>query len=149
MGVNGSVVVDASLAVKWLVEEDDSDKAHALLQSWEARDVTRIAPHLLPFEVAHALHRRTLRGELKAGDGARMIARLLESRLELRQPPGLHVRALRLAGQLNQSAVYDAHYLALAEMLGCELWTADERFYRAASPGIDVVRWFGAFAGSE
>ena len=31
--MNGSVVVDASLAVKWLVEEDDSDKAHAVLQS--------------------------------------------------------------------------------------------------------------------
>ena len=45
MGVNGSVVVDASLAVKWLVEEDDSDKAHAVLQSWVAQDITRIAPH--------------------------------------------------------------------------------------------------------
>ena len=44
MGVNGSVVVDASLAVKWLVEEDDSDKAHAALQSWVAQDITRIAP---------------------------------------------------------------------------------------------------------
>ena len=37
MGVNGHVVVDASLAVKWLVEEDDSDKAHAILQSWVDR----------------------------------------------------------------------------------------------------------------
>ncbi len=62
MGVNGSVVVDASLAVKWLVEEDDSDKAHAVLQSWVARDVTRIAPHRMPFEVVNALHRRVLRG---------------------------------------------------------------------------------------
>ena len=43
MGVNGSVVVDASLAVKWLVEEDDSDKAHAALQSWVAQDITRIS----------------------------------------------------------------------------------------------------------
>ena len=31
--MNGSVVVDASLTVKWLIEEDDSDKAHAVLQS--------------------------------------------------------------------------------------------------------------------
>ena len=38
MSVNGFVVVDASLAVKWLVEEDDSDKAHAVLQSWVAQD---------------------------------------------------------------------------------------------------------------
>ena len=37
VGVKESVVVDASLAVKWLVEEDDSDKAHAALQSWVAQ----------------------------------------------------------------------------------------------------------------
>ena len=77
MGVNGSVVVDASLAVKWLVEEDDSDKAHAALQSWVAQDITRIALPLMPFEVANALHRRVLRGELNVGDSIRMIARLL------------------------------------------------------------------------
>lgn len=143
--MSGSVVVDASLAVKWLVEEDDSDKAHAVLQSWVAQDITRIAPYLMPFEVANVLHRRVLRGELNVGDSTRMISRLLESSLELQQPPGLHVRALQLSSQLNQSAAYDAHYLALAESVGCELWTADERFYRAASRGIRNVRWIGEF----
>ena len=145
MGVSRSVVVDASLTVKWLVEEDDSDKAHAVLQSWVAQDVTRIAPYLLPFEVANVLHRRVLRGELNVGDSIRLISRLLESRLELHQPPGLHVRALQLASQLNQGAAYDAHYLALAESVGCELWTADERFYRAVGPGGSNVRWIGEF----
>lgn len=146
--MSGFVVVDASLAVKWLVEEDDSDKAHAILQSWVDQDITRIAPYLMPFEVANVLHRRVLRGELSVGDSTRMIARLLESRLELHQPPGLHVRALQLASELNQSAAYDAHYLALAESVGCELWTADERFYRAVSPGIDNVHWMGEFGVS-
>ena len=145
--MSGSVVVDASLAVKWLIEEDDSDKAHAALQSWVAQDIARIAPHL--FEVANALHRRVLRGELNVGDCVRMIARLLESRLELHQPPGLHARALQLASQLKQNAAYDAHYLALAESFGCELWTADERFFRAASTGVDNVRWLGEFVAPE
>ena len=142
--MSGSVVVDASLAVKWLVEEDDSDKAHAALQSWVAQDITRIAPNLMPFEVANALHRRVLRG-----DSIRMIARLLASRLELHQPPDLHVRALQLASQLKQNAAYDAHYLALAESFGCELWTSGERFCRAASPSVDSVRWIGEFRAPE
>ena len=111
--MSDSVVVDASLAVKWLVEEDDSDKAHAVLQSWVDQDITRIAPHLMPFEVANVLHRRVLRGELNVSDSTRMIARLLESRLELHHPPSLHVRALQLASQLRQSAACDAHYLGL------------------------------------
>ena len=143
--MSGSVVVDASLAVKWLVEEEDSDKAHAVLQSWVAQDITRIAPYLMPFEVANALHRRVVRGELNVRDSARMIARLLESRLELHQPPGLHIRAMQIASELRQGAAYDAHYLALAESIGCDLWTADERFYRSTSRSIRNVRWLGEF----
>ena len=134
MGVSGSVVVDASLAVKWLVEEDDSDKAHAALESWVAQDITRIAPHLLTFEVANALHRRVLRGELNVGHSVRMITRLLESQLELHQPPGLHVRAMQLASQLKQNAAYDVHYLALAESFGCELWTARREVLPGGKP---------------
>lgn len=147
--MNGFVVVDASIAVKWLVDEEDSDKAHAALESWVARDVTRTAPYLMPFEVANALHRRVARGELTVGNSTRMMTRLLGSSLELRQSPGLHVRALELASQLGQAAVYDAHYLALAESLSCEMWTADYRLYQVASPGVDNVRWIGEFSVPE
>ncbi len=145
MGVNGSVVVDASVAVKWLVREEHTDKALAILRAWNDEEVTPAAPHLLPFEVANALHRKVLRGELSVGDTARMISQLFSSGLELHQTAGLHVRALELASELGQGAAYDAHYLALAERVGCELWTADERFYRAASPSIANVRWLGEF----
>ena len=144
MVINDCVVVDASLAVKWLVEEEYSDKAHAALQYWDTRNITRIAPYLLPFEVANALHRRVVRGELSAGDSARMITRLLGSRLELHQTPTLHVRALELARQLGQGAVYDAHYLALAEEFDCELWVADQRFFRAANTITGKVCWIGS-----
>lgn len=146
MGVSGSVVVDASLAIKWLVQEDDSHRAHAILQSWVAEDVTRIAPHLMPFEVANALHRRVLRGELDINHSALMLTQLLDSRLELHHSPSMHVRAMQLASQLGQGAAYDAHYLALAESIGCELWTADRRFYRAANAVLGNVRWLGEFS---
>ena len=142
--MNSLVVVDASLAFKWLVEEDDSDNAHAILQSWDRQYTRLAAPHLMPFEVANALHRRVVRGELSVEGAGELIESLLSSRLELHQAPYLHVRALKLANQLSQGAVYDAHYLALAEEFGCELWTADERFYRAASPVAQNVRWIGS-----
>ena len=73
--MNEFVVVDASLAVKWLVEEEDSDKAHEILQSWVTQDISRVAPYLMPFEVTNALHRRVMRGELSVGESSRMIAR--------------------------------------------------------------------------
>jgi predicted nucleic acid-binding protein len=52
---------------------------------------------------------------------------------------------MELTAELKQDAVYDAHYLALAEALNCELWTADERFYRAAISGHTQVKWLGSF----
>ena len=139
------VVVDASVAFKWLVREEHTDKALAILRVWDSQDIRPSAPYLMPFEVANALHRRITQGELSVEAAADLIGSLLSSRLELHQPPNLHRRALELAGQLKQGAVYDAHYLALAESLDCELWTADQRFYRAAGPGVENLRWIGEF----
>ena len=144
--MSGRVVVDASVAVKWLVREEHTDKALAILGAWHEEEIVPAAPHLLPFEVANALHRIVVRGQLSVGDSTRMIAQLLSSRLELHQTAGLPARALELASELQQGAAYDAHYLALAEEFGCELWTADQRFYRAVSAGIDCVRWIGEFS---
>ena len=143
--MSGFVVVDASLAVKWLVREEHTDKALAILRAWYDEEVTPTAPHLLPFEVANALHRKVIRGQLSVAESTRMIERLLASQLELHQTAGLHARALELASEFQQGAVYDAHYLALAEKFDCELWTADQRFHRAVSTHTGNVRWLGEY----
>ena len=97
----------------------------------------------MPVEVTNVLHQRVRRGELTVQAATQRLESLLSSGLELHQPPRLYGRALALASQLGQGAAYDAHYLALPEALGCELWTPDEKFYRAASPIVQRVRWVG------
>ena len=59
---------------------------------------------------------------------------------QLHGDPALHRRAARLADRLGLAAACDAHYLALAEMLECELWTADGRLARAVGPALPWVR---------
>ena len=141
--MNGFVVVDASLAFKWLVPEKNSDKARELARSWDSEGTQPVAPHLMPVEVANALHRRVVRNELDVQDAIRLIENLLATGIALRETNYLHSRTLELASLLRQNAVYDAHYLALAEALGCELWTADQRFYRAASSTMSSLHWLG------
>lgn len=54
----------------------------------------------------------------------------------------MHDRALILASRSDLPATYDAHYLALAEELDCEFWTADKRLARAtngAFPWLHLV----------
>lgn len=141
--MNDYVVVDASLACKWLVKEIYTDAANDLGRLWNSRGIQVAAPYLMPVELTNALHQRVVRGELTVAAATQRLASLLSSGLELHQPPHIYSRALALARQLGQGATYDAHYLALAETLGCELWTADGRFYRAVSPVVGRVRWVG------
>ena len=136
------VVVDASLAFKWLVEEENSDAAHAILQVWDRQGIGLAAPHLMPFEVTNALHRRVVRGELAVDVAVGLTQDLMSLGIVWYGMPELHGQALKLASQLRQGAVYDAHYMALAENLGCDLWTADRRFHRAAE-AAGIVHWIG------
>ena len=86
-----------------------------------------------------------MRGEFNVETAVRLLETLLSSGIDLRETPWIHVRAIELADALGQGAVYDAHYLALAESLGCDLWTADERFFRATARESSAVNWIGNF----
>ena len=145
--MSGYVVVDASLAIKWLVREEDSADAHALLAAWDDEEQQLAAPHLFRFEVTNALHRRVARGELVVHEAA-ALAEDHFPEFDFASPPPVHRRALELASELGQGAAYDSHYLALAEALDCEYWTADERFWRAASTTFDAVHGLGEVQAS-
>ena len=139
-------VVDASLATKWLVDEEDSDKARALSRGWLDSGIQIIAPHLMLAEVANALHRKVVDSQLTPESATEILENLDNSEIEFYNAPNVHAGAVRLAGQLGQGAVYDSVYLALAERLDCELWTADRRFYRAAGGAFpDRIRWLSEF----
>jgi predicted nucleic acid-binding protein len=115
-------VVDASVAVKWVVPEVLSDQADRLLGS----DEILMAPELLMIEAANTLWKKTLRRELSATEAGRALGVLAESGIVICPAQPLLGRALALAQQLAHP-VYDCVYLALAERERATLITADER----------------------
>lgn len=68
---------------------------------------------------------------------------VLEQVILLDVEPAMTKRAIEFADTFNRPASYDAHYLALAEYLECELWTADERLWNATKATLPWVRWVG------
>jgi len=52
-------------------------------------------------------------------------------------------RGYVLAEEFNRPTAYDAQYLALAERLACEFWTADERLFNAVTARFASIRWLG------
>ncbi len=71
------------------------------------------------------------------------LAAFLAFPIEFHNPAGLHHEALVLADALGLPATYDAHYLALAERVGCEVWTDDQRLLRQVATSLPFVRWIG------
>ncbi len=135
-----AVVPDASVAVKWVLDEPGSREALALARGWAARGVRVLVPTLFWSEVANVLHRRALDGRLRPDRARWALAELLQARLETRPEQALVPSALDLAQRLGLPSVYDAIYLAVAEAEGAELWSFDQRLVGATSPELPWVR---------
>ena len=123
-------MVDASLAVKWVLEEPHSPRARDLLEWWVHSRVVISAPTLLVVETANVLFKRVRRSELTvegAKDGLAVLASMVT--LVPRDDAWLAIEALSLAHAHNLPATYDAISLALAMRLNCRFWTADERLW--------------------
>ena len=135
-----NLVVDASVAVKWLFEEPDSDRAEALLARAGASDSLKlVAPAILAAEIASALWKRMRRGDMDRQKTLETRERFEEICPFLLPIEDLAQRALELAID-TRHPVYDCFYVALAEELPAELITADERLYRAFAHVFPRVR---------
>lgn len=129
------LVVDASVAVKWVVQEPGSDAAAAL----EGQQLA--APTLLLAECANTLWAKTRRGELTAAEASERISALKTAPVEFVPLEDLLDEAVRLARDLEHP-VYDCLYLALAVRRKTPLITADPhlvevaRHYQESAPAV-------------
>ena len=138
--------VDASLAVKWILEEVHGDRARALYLATVGAGQSIVAPPLLPIEVTNILRQRMrVANGITHVEAARLLTDFLAFAIEIRNFNGLHHRALALADTYGLPAAYDAHYVAVAERLGCELWTDDQRLLRTLAGRLPFVRWIGEY----
>jgi predicted nucleic acid-binding protein len=120
------LVVDASVAVKWLVEEEYSDTADSLLE--ERHEL--FAPRLMASEVGNVLWRKARMGEIERSRVGVLAAAIPEMAVSWTEDESVCPDAVRLSLALDRP-VYDCVYLALAHRIGATLVTADTRFANA------------------
>lgn len=123
-----SWVVDASVAVKWVIPEVLSDEADRI-RDGEA-DV--LAPDLLLVEVANVLWKKTAAREISAREADAAFDLVRRSGVDLRPTGPLLPRAMAVARRLGHP-VYDCVYLALAQQEHAGFVTADQRLLRRLS----------------
>jgi predicted nucleic acid-binding protein len=143
------VVLDASVLLAfYLPAERYKEQALALLAQATADQVRLVAPTLTHYEVLNVLSRVT-RGLKRSQsfpmrDALEILSALRVIPLEERDVKGLEERILKIA-QEHQRSAYDASYLALAETLGADFVTGDERFYNALKTQSKHVRFIGNY----
>lgn len=140
--------MDASLALKWVVNEHRSAEARRLLRDWEDANSVLVAPMLFPTECANALYHRVTKGQITVAQAKPLLDALLARGVKVVRPSAdVLKRSLEMAETLAQPHIYDCQYAATAERLGGEFWSGDRLFCDAAQPSLTFVHWIGERAG--
>ncbi len=136
-------VVDASVAVKWFVNEARSAEARAVLASGQPI----IAPDLIIPETCNTAWKKIKRGDISLGQGKAMVRALPLSFDRLAPTAPLSERALELARRFDHPA-YDCFYVALAESESAVLVTDDDKLIRLGKQAR-LGKWMKALASFE
>ncbi len=134
-----SIVIDASVALKWVLDEPGREAADALL------DEELVAPALWLVEAANALWRRSQRGEISADQARERLVELHNAPVATATIENDLLAAADLANALGHP-VYDCLYLAMAIREDTYVVTADRRFHAAvdrSAPLKGAVRLLG------
>ncbi len=147
MGISGSqrsVVIDASVALKWQLE-DEQETAQALT----LRDDIVIrglklpyAPTLYPYEIINGIASAVRQLRLEEAQGKEALQNLFAIPVALRTPDIDRIYGVAFTHSLS---AYDSAYVALAEALESELWTADRQLYEATRDTLPRVKWIGNY----
>lgn len=149
MSSTDAVVVDASVAVKWVLNEEFTSKSRELLTDTLRERIPIIVPPHLRSEVANALYRRTRRRSKET----RITEALAESALteflrfpiQVLGPTELYRCSFELAKAHSLASIYDALYVTLADMVQAHLWTDDRELLGDLGSSAPWVRWIGDY----
>lgn len=127
--MSATIVIDASVALKWVLPEPGRAAALTILDRYEAGELSLLTPRLLLDEIASALARRCRQRYLTRTE-AMQAYWFLEHRLSATVDWVIRSAALDLALS-HQISYWDSTYLALSLEHRCDLMTADARLFRS------------------
>ncbi|NJL54766.1 type II toxin-antitoxin system VapC family toxin [bacterium] len=141
-----TVVVDANILVAYgLSDEPLHTQANDLLASWQGSETPLAAPQLFRSEITAVVRKAVFQKRIRHEQGRKLLAQLLAYPVNFHEDDALLKTSYELAEQFNRPRAYDAQYLALAQRLSSEFWTADERLFNAIQANFPTIRWLGSW----
>ncbi len=139
------VCIDASLAVAWLSYERYTAPANALRQEWLRNGVELLGPPIFHAEVISVLRQQVFFKRILPEEGEEAFSICLDIPIRIIDRQEMHRTAWRLAKEVGLPVCYDTQYLAVAELEGCEFWTADRRLVNLTQGNRSWVKWIGDY----
>ena len=135
------IVVDASVAIKWFVDEPDRDAARKVIESGDIL----VAPDIVVLETLSVLRRKQRLKLISQQQITRAVGEIRACFADLISASNIADEALKLSMELDHS-IYDCSYLACAMLFDIKLITADVKFLRKvaqtryAHHGVGLVK---------
>jgi len=123
------IVIDASVAAKWFLDEQFSDKARLIRDSFILQKLAISVPSLLFYETLNALRYTELYDADELAEAARSLSKY---GFNIHEPKGRLYEETARTSQKYDISIYDAAYLALASHLHTHLYTTDLELIRKA-----------------
>lgn len=128
----------------WVIAEDHTSSALALRRAWVLDDVELIAPPIFRPEVTSVIRLTVFRVGVAPAQAARALEAALAWPVQIAEDSDdLQRRAYTIATTYEHPRAYEAQYLALAQLQGCEFWTGDQRLINALRGQFPWAHWIG------
>jgi predicted nucleic acid-binding protein len=131
--------LDSSVLIPYLTPEDNSDKAEILILDAISTSLRLVAPCFAWAEVGSVLRKKVRRGLLTTDESLACFEDFQQLPLEFIDHSDLRDKAWAIAAQHDLTTLYDAAFLACAELCSAEFWTADRVLVNSLSPCPDYV----------
>ena len=140
-----SIVIDCNVSMMAVYANPLKENFDRQWEKWLIAKTNLCAPTFWLNEITSALHKIYMRGMIDEKRAKNALEAAFALGIELvNEDPELCRKAFEWATRLSQLPAYDCFYLALAEQLGSDFWTADERLAnRAHQLGANWVHWIG------
>jgi len=143
------IVIDTSVVLKWyLADEENGQKALAILDKYVSNELDILAPSLLEYEVINGLIIAKKRGRIQEKKILTAIEGFISLEIKLISLSLYYPKVIHYSKIYNRSA-YDASYLALADDEDISLVTADKGLYAVVKKDLKWVEWLGELKLSE
>lgn len=133
-GSNKKCIIDSSVAIKWLLSEEDSEIAILLRNLYQHDLINIIVPSHFYWEICNVMARKASAGALRFFSELRM-SNILECRLSEAQA----LKSCELMEKYPKISFYDASYHALAILEKGVFVTADQKYYETTQGEGNIV----------